>query len=44
MNAVIIPDSENVARAVFSPKMIKDGEIQPEVPILDRRHQADSPT
>lgn len=30
MNAAIIPDSENVARAVFSPKMIKDGEIQPE--------------
>ena len=30
MNAVIIPDSENVARAVFSPRMIKNGEIQPE--------------
>ena len=26
----MIPDSENVARAVFSPKMIVNGEIQPE--------------
>ena len=30
MSAIIIPDTENVARALFSPKMIKDGEIQPE--------------
>lgn len=30
MNALIIPDIENVARALFSPKMIKDGEILPE--------------
>lgn len=30
MSVMIIPDSENVARAVFSPRMIKDGEIQPE--------------
>ena len=30
MNAQIIPDTENVARALFSPKMIKDGEILPE--------------
>jgi hypothetical protein len=26
----MIPDSENVARAIFSPKMIIEGEIQPE--------------
>lgn len=26
----MIPDSENVARAIFSPKMIVNGEIQPE--------------
>lgn len=26
----MIPDSENVARAIFSPRMIVDGEIQPE--------------
>ena len=30
MSVVIIPDAENVARAIFSPKMIKDGEILPE--------------
>ena len=30
MNALIISDTENVARALFSPKMIKDGEILPE--------------
>lgn len=30
MNVPIIPDTENVARALFSPKMIKDGEILPE--------------
>ena len=30
MSVMIIPDLENVARAVFSPRMIKDGEIQPE--------------
>lgn len=27
---MIIPDTENVARAIFSPKMIVNGEIQPE--------------
>jgi len=27
---MIIPDTENVARALFSPKMIVNGEIQPE--------------
>ena len=26
----MIPDSENVARAIFSPRMIVEGEIQPE--------------
>lgn len=30
MNALMISDTENVARALFSPKMIKDGEILPE--------------
>lgn len=30
MSVMKIPDSENVARALFSPRMIKNGEIQPE--------------